>query len=106
MKVYFIYGFLGSGKTTLINFLMEYIFRENKVVILENESGKESVDGILLKGRQYTVCDMKAGCICCTLRSELPAAIDKIREDYNPDIILVETAGIASLEMLLGRVSS
>ena len=102
MKVYFIYGFLGSGKTTLINFFMEYIFTENKVVILENESGKESVDGILLKGRQYTVCDMKAGCICCTLRSELPAAIDKIREDYNPDIILVETAGIASLEMLLG----
>ena len=46
MDVYLVWGFLGSGKTTLINHLLSIsLFKGQKVVVLENESGKESVDG-------------------------------------------------------------
>ena len=49
MKVYVLWGFLGSGKTTLINHLLLTHLKDKNVVIIENESGKESIDGIELQ---------------------------------------------------------
>lgn len=100
MKIYIVWGFLGSGKTTFINYLLSSFLAESKVVIIENESGKESVDGALLRSRKYVVKEMKAGCVCCSLRCELPIAIKDIYETLHPDILLLEPSGIASLEEL------
>ena len=44
MNIYIIWGFLGSGKTTLINYLLSSYLSGKKVVVIENESGTESVD--------------------------------------------------------------
>ena len=72
MDVYLVWGFLGSGKTTLINHLLSIsLFKGQKVVVLENESGKESVDGEMLRLSQYTVVDVKGGCVCCTVTYEI-----------------------------------
>ena len=101
MEIYVVWGFLGSGKTTFINYLLSVFLHNKKVVILENESGKESVDGVLLRSKDFIVKDMKAGCVCCSLRNELPLVIQNIRDDLNPDILLVEPSGIASLEDLM-----
>lgn len=101
MKVYLVWGFLGAGKTTLINYLLSTsFFQKKKVVILENESGSESVDGKMLQSYQYTVVDMKGGCVCCTLRLKLVETLRKIEQEYNPDVVWMESSGLASLEEL------
>lgn len=101
METYIIWGFLGSGKTTFINYLLIHFLYNKKVVILENESGKESVDGALLRNKKFVVKDMKEGCVCCSLRNELPLAIQSIYNDLAPDVLLIEPSGIASLEDLI-----
>lgn len=101
MNIYVIWGFLGSGKTTLINHLLFFVFSRHKVVIIENESGKESIDGDFLRSKNYQVKDLKSGCICCSLRAELPACIQEIKHSVQPDILLIEPSGLASLEELL-----
>ena len=100
MKTYIIWGFLGSGKTTLINYLLTKRLNDKKVVVLENESGKESVDGAVLQSEHFNVVNMDAGCICCSLRLKLVDAITEIRQKLNPDILLIEPSGLASLEDL------
>ena len=52
MNIYIIWGFLGSGKTTLINYLLSSYLSGKKVVVIENESGTESVDSVLLRRTQ------------------------------------------------------
>lgn len=100
MNVYILWGFLGSGKTTLINYLLSTCMADKKVVVVENESGAESVDGILLRSKSYLVKELVSGCICCTLRMELSRVIEDIRHSIHPDIVLIEPSGLASLEEL------
>ena len=47
MDIYIVWGFLGSGKTTFINYFLSTFLSTKRVVVLENESGKESVDGLI-----------------------------------------------------------
>ena len=101
MNIYIIWGFLGSGKTTLINYLLSSYLSGKKVVVNENESGTESVDSVLLRSKNYQVKDLNSGCICCTLRQELPIAIKEIEISVRPDILLIEPSGLASLEDLV-----
>ena len=101
MNIYIIWGFLGSGKTTLINYLLSSYLSGKKVVVIENESGTESVDSVLLRSKNYQVKDLNSGCICCTLRQELPIAIKEIEISVRPDILLIEPSGLASLEDLV-----
>lgn len=101
MKIVVVYGFLGCGKTTFINYMLKHILVDQSVVIIENESGKESVDGDFLRNQNYNVVDLRAGCVCCTLRSELPSVIKKVEEQISPDVLIIEPSGIASLEDIL-----
>lgn len=101
MRVYIIWGFLGSGKTTLINHLLSTYWVDKRVVIIENESGTTSVDSLLLRSKDYHVWDITSGCVCCTLRHELPRVIKEIKESVHPDLVLVEPSGLASLEDLI-----
>lgn len=99
MKIYLVWGFLGSGKTTLINNLLSQpAMQGKKIVILENESGTASVDGEMLRTNQYTVVDLKGGCMCCTFRMKLVEILSEIEAQYNPDAVFIESSGLASLE--------
>lgn len=99
MKIYLVWGFLGSGKTTLINNLLSQSEMQSKrIVILENESGTESVDGEMLRTNHYSVVDLKGGCMCCTFRLKLVEILEKIEKQYNPDAVFIESSGLASLE--------
>ncbi len=66
-------GFLGSGKTTLIRRIVREALADRRVVVVEKESGSESVDGFYLRDGGLKVVDLRAGCICCTLRVEMAA---------------------------------
>merc|ERR1719461_2294865 len=93
-------GFLGAGKTTLLN----HILSENhgkKIGIIENEFGAVSIDDQLLKQGQKraseeVVIEMKNGCICCTVRSDLTTALtDMFKGGREFDAIIIETTGMA-----------
>lgn len=100
MKTLLVYGFLGSGKTTLIEKLLSGGWAESAVV-LENEAGDHNIDGDILRRSGYNVVDLRSGCICCTLRASLQQSVEEIRECYSPDILVVEPSGIASLSDLM-----
>lgn len=95
-----VYGFLGSGKTTFVNHLLQRVFPEMHCVVIENESGAESVDGEFLKAQQCRVVDLRAGCVCCTLRSELSDVARRIATETALDLLVLEPSGIAALEDL------
>lgn len=101
MDIYVVWGFLGSGKTTFINYCLKHYFENKKVVIVENELGTNSIDSQLLRKENYEVVDLSAGCICCTLRAKLPLVIKEIETELCPDIVFVEASGIAQLDDLL-----
>lgn len=99
MKCIVLGGFLGSGKTTVLLKLAKSIIDqyqgkcENPLVIIENEIGEISVDSKLLG--DYQVRELFAGCICCTLSSDLTQSIKLLYEEYHPEWIIVEATGLA-----------
>ena len=96
MYVYILGGFLGSGKTTLLMKLASsYTKRGLKTALLVNESGEIGVDGATLKAEGYDAIELPDGCICCSLSGTLQTALQNIKEDIDPDIIIVEPTGLA-----------
>lgn len=93
-------GFLGAGKTTLINHLLTH-YPDEKIVIIENEFGPISIDGGLLKrGTNIDVVELSNGCICCTVQGELTEALTKLiaqRQDNQLAFnrLIIETTGLA-----------
>ena len=94
-------GFLGSGKTTLIRRIVREALADRRVVVVENESGRESVDGLYLRDGGLKVVDLRAGCVCCTLRGEMAATMECIRADFDPDCVFLEPSGLGDLADLL-----
>lgn len=101
MKVLIIGGFLGSGKTTFILHLARYLTKGNqnhdavKVVIVENEIGDTAIDQTALKNLNLQVKNLFSGCACCTLAGETADAMLAIREQINPEWVLLEATGVA-----------
>ncbi|MDQ7093589.1 GTP-binding protein [Desulfosporosinus sp. PR] len=96
-ELYVISGFLGAGKTTLIQKLLREAFRKDKVVLIENDFGEISVDAALLKSGGFEVKEMNSGCICCSLSGDFVKAVNEIRARFRPDKIIIEPSGVAKL---------
>jgi G3E family GTPase len=101
MKILILGGFLGSGKTTALLQLARHMVRttvsdkENKVIILENEVGEVGIDDAYLRSGGLTVNNLFSGCACCTVSGELVTAAVRIKDDFDPDWLIVETTGVA-----------
>lgn len=96
-EIYIISGFLGAGKTTLIQKLLTEAFPEKKIALVENDFGEVSVDAALLKGGGYQVKELNTGCICCTLTGDFIAALHSLLKSYHPDVVLIEPSGVGKL---------
>lgn len=96
MKVYVIGGFLGSGKTSLMMKLAtHFIDKGERVALLVNESGEVGVDGATLKAQGYDAIELPSGCICCTLAGDLIHSLTNIKNDIDPDVLMIEPTGLA-----------
>lgn len=87
-------GFLGAGKTTLVN----HILREQseyKFAVIVNEMGQVGIDGGLIENQRDEVVELANGCVCCTVRKDLIQGIQKLLKRGGFDYILIETTGIA-----------
>jgi cobalamin biosynthesis protein CobW len=100
-------GFLGSGKTTLIQHLIANA-NGKKLAVLVNEFGSEGVDGDILKSCADANCpaenivELANGCICCTVADDFIPAIEQLlSRRVKPDHILIETSGLALPKPLL-----
>ena len=90
-------GFLGAGKTTLIRKLISEGYKNEKLVLIENEFGEIAVDGGFLKDAGVEITEMNSGCICCTLVGDFTEALKKVMGEYKPDRILIEPSGVGKL---------
>merc|ERR1712137_709946 len=116
MGVTVLTGFLGSGKTTLMNHILHSPDHGLRFAIIENEFGEVGVDEEILKtdrnstaskarkledGSRVTrpeeeVIEVLNGCICCTVRGDLVTALKRMHERVqNFDAVLIETTGMA-----------
>ena len=88
--MYLISGFLGAGKTTLIQKLLTEAFKSKKVALIENDFGDFSVDTALLREGGYQVLALNAGCICCSLTGDFTAALYNICTAIKPPSPLLQ----------------
>ncbi len=101
MKIIILGGFLGSGKTSLLISMAEYLSKHNTetqrtpLAIIENEIGEVSIDNKILENGGYSVSTLSSGCICCSLAGDLTIAINDIAEKYNPVYSVIEATGLA-----------
>jgi len=89
-------GFLGAGKTTTLNRVLWRQLRLRVGVII-NELGRIDIDTRLVKSRAGDVMELAGGCVCHEVRvqSELWAAIEEVKRRSRPDVVVLETTGIA-----------
>lgn len=89
-------GFLGAGKTTLVNRWLTDA-ASGEVAVIVNEIGDVGIDGELLAERARMLVEITGGCVCCTTHAELVNALDTIATSRTPPRrILIETSGAAS----------
>lgn len=95
MPVTIVTGFLGSGKTTLINYILQNC-QNLKVAVLVNEFGDINIDSQLLVSVDENMMELTNGCICCTINNSLLAAVYRVLERSDSiDYLVVETTGVA-----------
>lgn len=88
-------GFLGSGKTTLINRILSEQ-HGRKIAVIVNEFGETSIDGqLILRDDQEDLVEFNNGCLCCTVRGDLVDTLAKLKTRTELDAILIETTGLA-----------
>ena len=100
MHVNLLFGFLGSGKTTLAKHLLAEAGHEMKTAVIVNEFGEVGIDGEILRGRDIDVIELNSGCMCCTLRGSLALGIEELR-GKGAERVIVEATGVAQPAELL-----
>eukprot|EP00960_Hanusia_phi_P026417 746239-Hanusia_phi.AAC.11 len=91
-------GFLGAGKTTLINYIL-HERHGKKIAVVENEFGAVDIDSSLVTANlqaKEDVISMDNGCVCCTVRGDLVKAFKSLAErNEKYDAVIIETTGMA-----------
>ena len=99
-------GFLGAGKTTLIKKLIKEGYKNEQLVLIENEFGEIGIDGGFLKEAGIQINEMNSGCICCSLVGDFRQALTKVLEEYHPDRIIIEPSGVGKLSDVINAVKT
>ena len=96
-------GFLGSGKTTLVNRILSERHGE-QIAVVVNEFGDVGIDGRLVVGASEDVIELRNGCLCCTLRGDLSESLGRLLRERRRrwfrrrsfQRVLIEASGLAS----------
>ncbi len=87
-------GFLGAGKTTLVNHLLRTAAR--RYAVLVNDFGAVDVDAALVRDWDGGVLSLANGCVCCSIGPDLGDTLERLAQrDPAPDHILVEASGVS-----------
>ena len=101
VSMYIIGGFLGSGKTTFLQHLLDWHSDLSSTAVLVNEFGEISVDGMLLDAKGSQLVELASGCICCSMRGEFIKSLEDVLNNFTLTRFFVETTGVAdTLELI------
>jgi len=111
MQVNMIFGFLGSGKTTLVRHLLGARARKRKLAVIVNEFGQAGIDGAILEGAvleggAVDMIQLTSGCLCCTLKGPLLSAIEELRDRAGVEHTVIEASGVADPEQMIESFSA
>jgi G3E family GTPase len=96
-KVFLITGFLGSGKTTFLNRLIDAFPKAYKLMILMNEFGEIGIDGTLVEGDDLEMLEISKGSIFCVcVKTDFIKGLMEIAKTIRPDVLLIEATGVAN----------
>jgi G3E family GTPase len=88
-------GFLGAGKTTVVNQLLAQA-EGRRIAAVVNDFGAINIDAELIEGASDGVVNLGNGCICCSLEGDLLRTLATLlRRDPRPELIVIETSGVA-----------
>lgn len=98
-------GYLGAGKTTVLNELLARTDRP--IAVLVNDVGAVNIDASLIARTHGDTVELTDGCICCSLAGGLAEAFDRLRERPTPpDHLVIELSGVADPRRVLPWASS
>jgi len=88
-------GYLGSGKTTLVNHLLRNA-DGRRLAVLVNEFGDLPIDEDLIEAEDDSLISIAGGCICCSFGNDLIGALQSMRQMVpRPDVVIIESSGVA-----------
>jgi G3E family GTPase len=97
-------GFLGAGKTSLLNHLVSQ--EQPGLVVLVNDFGALNVDAALIVGQEGDTVSLAGGCVCCTVRDDLVQALAQVvAKNPAPRRILVELSGLSEPGIVVRTIS-
>jgi G3E family GTPase len=105
VRLHLLFGFLGSGKTTLARRLLGQRAGDGKMAVIVNDFGDVGIDGAILEGRNVDMIELTSGCLCCTLKGSLLNAIEELSNKAGARRIVIEATGVASPEEMLETLS-
>ncbi len=105
-RVDMLFGFLGSGKTTLAARILNEYGAKRRLALIVNEFGDVGVDGEILKGNSIDVVQLSTGCLCCTLKGSLEAAVLELDANSDVDHIIIEATGVAEPELVMSSFAA
>ncbi|MGX1319714.1 G3E family GTPase [Bradyrhizobium sp. USDA 377] len=95
VPVLLVTGFLGAGKTTVVNHLLAHA-DGRRIAAVVNDFGAINIDAELIAGASDGVVSLANGCICCSLEGDLLRTLSTLlRRDPRPEYIVIETSGVA-----------
>jgi G3E family GTPase len=95
VPILLIAGFLGAGKTTVVNQLLAHA-AGRRIAAVVNDFGAINIDAELVAGASDGVISLANGCICCSLEGDLLRTLATLlRRTPRPEAIVIETSGIA-----------
>lgn len=105
VTVYLLSGFLGSGKTTLLTKAIDHFTEAGrKPAVIMNEIGEVNLDGQLV-ANEVPMSELLGGCICCSSRGDLATALHELVTGEQPDLIFIESTGIANPMEIIDEVT-
>ena len=87
-------GFLGAGKTTVLNHLLAHA-GDRRVAVIVNDMSEVNVDARLVTRADADLVELTNGCICCTLRDDLLREASRLAAEGRFDALLVESSGVS-----------
>jgi len=98
-------GFLGTGKTALLNHLLSHA-GGRRLAALVNDFGALNIDSELIAARHGGQIALANGCVCCSIGDDLALALNEVMsQPQRPDHILIEASGVADPARIAGFTS-